>query len=75
MTALVPQFLVPGAGVLPAAAMVLTMALLAFAGMGAFAVVAGRLRAALARPLASRVVNGLVGVLLMALAAGLAVAH
>ena len=56
-------------------AMVLTMALLAFAGMGAFAVVAGRLRAALARPLASRVVNGLVGVLLMALAAGLAVAH
>ena len=60
---------------LPAAAMVLTMALLCFAGMGAFAVVAGRLRPALARPLASRVVNALVGVLLMALAAGLAVAH
>jgi threonine/homoserine/homoserine lactone efflux protein len=74
-TALVPQFLVPGAGFLPAAAMVLTMALLCFAGMGAFAVVAGRLRPALARPLASRVVNALVGVLLMALAAGLTVAH
>jgi threonine/homoserine/homoserine lactone efflux protein len=74
-TALVPQFLVPGAGAGPAAAMVLTMALLCFAGMGAFAVLAGRLRPALARPLASRVVNGLVGVLLMALAAGLAVAH
>jgi threonine/homoserine/homoserine lactone efflux protein len=74
-TALVPQFLVPGAGAGPAAAMVLTMALLCFAGMGGFAVLAGRLRPALARPLASRVVNGLVGVLLMALAAGLAVAH
>jgi threonine/homoserine/homoserine lactone efflux protein len=74
-TALVPQFLVPGAGVLPMTAMVLTMALLVFAGMGAVALVAGRLRPALGRPLASRVVNGLVGVLLLALAAGLAVAH
>jgi threonine/homoserine/homoserine lactone efflux protein len=55
--------------------MVLTMALLCFAGMGAFAVVAGRLRRALARPLASRVVNAVVGVLLMALAAGMTVAH
>jgi hypothetical protein len=36
---------------------------------------AGRLRPALARPLASRLVNGLVGVLLMALATGLAVAR
>jgi threonine/homoserine/homoserine lactone efflux protein len=74
-TALVPQFLVPGAGFLPAAAMVLTMALLCFTGMGAFAVVAGRLRPALARPLASRVVNAVVGVLLIGLAAGLTVAH
>ena len=74
-TALVPQFLVPGAGPLPAAAMVLTMALLALAGMSAFACLAGRLRPALATPLASRLVNALVGVLLMALATGLAVAH
>jgi threonine/homoserine/homoserine lactone efflux protein len=74
-TALVPQFLLPGAGVLPAAAMVLTMALLVFAGMGVFALVAGRLRPALTRPLASRLVNALVGVLLVTLAAGLAVAH
>jgi threonine/homoserine/homoserine lactone efflux protein len=74
-TALVPQFLVPGAGVGPATAMVLTMALLVFAGMSAFALVAGRLRPALARPLASRIVNVLVGTLLMALAAGLVVAH
>jgi threonine/homoserine/homoserine lactone efflux protein len=74
-TALVPQFLVPGAGPLPAAAMVLTMAFLALAGMSAFAFLAGRLRPALARPLASRVVNALVGVLLLALATGLAAAH
>jgi threonine/homoserine/homoserine lactone efflux protein len=74
-TALVPQFLLPGAGALPAAAMVLTMALLVFAGMGVFALVAGRLRPALTRPLASRLVNALVGVLLVTLAAGLAVAH
>ena len=74
-TALVPQFLVPGAGPLPAASMVLTMALLALGGMSAFAGLAGRLRPALARPLASQLVNALVGVLLLALAAGLAVAH
>jgi threonine/homoserine/homoserine lactone efflux protein len=55
--------------------MVVTMALLCFAGMAAFAVVAGRLRPALARPLASRVVNALVGLLLLVLAAGLTVAH
>ena len=55
--------------------MVLTMALLALAGMSAFAALAGRLRPALARPFASRLVNTLVGVLLLTLAAGLAVAH
>jgi threonine/homoserine/homoserine lactone efflux protein len=74
-TALVPQFLVPGAGPAPAAAMVLTMALMALAGMSAFACLAGRLRPALGRPAASRLVNALVGVLLVALATGLALAH
>ncbi len=63
-TALVPQFLVPGAGPGPAATMVLTMALMALAGMSAFACLAGRLRPALGTPAASRVVNAVVGALL-----------
>jgi threonine/homoserine/homoserine lactone efflux protein len=61
-----------GGGALLPAAMVVTMAGLAFAGLVAFALVAGRLRAALARPRVARAVNGAVGGLLVALAAKLA---
>jgi threonine/homoserine/homoserine lactone efflux protein len=71
-TALVPQFLSTGAGPALPAAMVLTMAALVFAGLAGFAALAGRLRAALARPRVSRVVNGAVGSLLVGLAAKLA---
>ena len=74
-TALVPQFLLPGAGPAPAAAMVLTMALLALAGMTGFAFLAGRLRPLLARRGVSQLVNVAVGGLLVALAAGMAFAH
>jgi threonine/homoserine/homoserine lactone efflux protein len=74
-TALVPQFLLPGAGPAPAAAMVLTMALLALAGMTGFAFLAGRLRPLLARRRVSQLVNVSVGGLLVALAAGMAFAH
>jgi threonine/homoserine/homoserine lactone efflux protein len=74
-TALVPQFLLPGAGPAPAAAMVLTMAVLAFAGMSGFAFLAGRLRPLLARRRVSQLVNVSVGGLLVALAAGMAFAH
>ena len=74
-TALVPQFLLPGAGPAPAAAMVLTMALLAVAGMTGFAFLAGRLRPLLARRGVSQLVNVAVGGLLVALAAGMAFAH
>jgi len=71
-TALVPQFLEPGAGLAPAAAMVVTMAGLALAGLAGFAVLAGRLREALARPRVSRAVNGSVGSVLVGLATKLA---
>jgi threonine/homoserine/homoserine lactone efflux protein len=70
-TALVPQFMTGAGGVL-LAAMVLTMAGLAFVALAGFALAAGRLRAALARPHVSRAVNGTVGVLLVGLAAKLA---
>jgi threonine/homoserine/homoserine lactone efflux protein len=71
-TALVPQFMPAGGGLVMPAAMVVTMAALAFAGLAGFALAAGRLRAALARPRVSRAVNGTVGALLVALAAKLA---
>jgi threonine/homoserine/homoserine lactone efflux protein len=74
-TALVPQFLLPGAGPAPAAAMVLTMAVMAFAGLSGFAFLAGRLRPLLARRRVSQLVNVAVGALLVALAAGMTVAH
>jgi threonine/homoserine/homoserine lactone efflux protein len=73
-TALVPQFMPQGGGVALPAAMVLTMAALVFVGLAGFALVAGRLRAALARPRVSRAVNGAVGGLLVGLAAKLAAA-
>ncbi len=73
-TALVPQFMPQGGGVALPAAMVVTMAALAFAGLAGFALVAGRLRAALARPRVSRALNGAVGGLLVGLAAKLATA-
>ena len=71
-TALVPQFMPEGGGVALPAAMVVTMAALAFAGLAGFALVAGRLRAALARPRLSRAVNVVVGGLMVGLAAKLA---
>ena len=71
-TALVPQFMPAGGGLVLPAAMVVTMAALVFAGLAGFALAAGRLRAALARPGMSRAVNGTVGALLVALAAKLA---
>lgn len=71
-TALVPQFMPESGGALMPAAMVVTMAGLAFAALAGFALVAGRLRAALARPRVSRAVNGAVGGVLVALAAKLA---
>jgi threonine/homoserine/homoserine lactone efflux protein len=71
-TALVPQFMPEGDGVVMPAAMVVTMAVLAFFGLAGFAFLAGRLRTALARPRVSRVVNSAVGGLLVLLAAKLA---
>jgi threonine/homoserine/homoserine lactone efflux protein len=71
-TALVPQFLPPDGGVLLPAAMVATMALLVFAGLAGYALLATRLRAALRRRRVSRAVNATIGALLVALAATLA---
>ena len=73
-TALVPQYMPEGGGVLLPASMVVTMAGLAFGCLGCFALAAGRLRSALDRPRVSRAVNGVVGGLLVALAAKLATA-
>jgi len=73
-TALVPQFMPEGAGAGVPVAMVTTMALLVFAGLAGYALLAGRLRHALARPRVSRAVNAGVGALLVALAAKLAAA-
>jgi threonine/homoserine/homoserine lactone efflux protein len=70
-TALVPQFMTSAGSVL-LGAMVVTMAGLAFVALAGFALAAGRLRVALARPHVSRAVNGTVGVLLVGLAAKLA---
>ena len=71
-TALVPQFLPPDGGALLPAAMVATMAALVFAGLAGYALLATRLRSALARRGASRAVNAAIGTLLVALAAELA---
>ncbi len=71
-TALVPQFLSTGAGPAMPVAMVTTMAALVFAGLAGYAVLAGRLRSALARPRVSRVVNALMGTMLVGLALKLA---
>jgi threonine/homoserine/homoserine lactone efflux protein len=73
-TALVPQYMPEGGGVLLPASMVVTMAGLAFVCLGCFALAAGRLRSALDRPSVSRAVNGAVGGFLVALAAKLATA-
>jgi threonine/homoserine/homoserine lactone efflux protein len=70
-TALVPQFMSDAGGLL-LAAMVVTMAGLAFVALAGFALAAGRMRAALGRPHVSRAVNGTVGLLLVGLAAKLA---
>ena len=71
-TALVPQFLPPDTGALLPAAMVVTMALLVFAGLAGYALLATRLRAALHRPRVSRAANATMGALLVGLAAKLA---
>jgi hypothetical protein len=60
------------AGVLLPASMVLPMAGLAFVCLTGFALVAGRLRTALARSRVSRTVNAAIGGLLVGLAAKLA---
>jgi threonine/homoserine/homoserine lactone efflux protein len=71
-TALVPQFLPPDSEALLPAAMVATMAVLVFAGLAGYALLATRLRGALHRPGLSRAVNTTIGALLVALAAKLA---
>jgi threonine/homoserine/homoserine lactone efflux protein len=71
-TALVPQFLPPDSEALLPAAMVATMAVLVFAGLAGYALLATRLRGALHRPGLSRAVNTTIGTLLVALAAKLA---
>jgi threonine/homoserine/homoserine lactone efflux protein len=67
-TALLPQFLQPGAGPLLPAAMVVSMAALVFGGLSAYAALGARLAGVLARPRASRAVNGVVGVALVGVA-------
>jgi threonine/homoserine/homoserine lactone efflux protein len=74
-TALVPQVAGPDAGALLAPAAVATMGALVFAWLTAYAHLAGRLRAVLARPAASRALNGSVGAVLVAVGARLALAH
>ena len=71
-TALVPQFMPEGASAAMPVAMVATMAALVFAGLAGYALLAGRLRVALARPRVARWVNAGVGTLLVGLALKLA---
>ena len=68
-TALLPQFVAPGASPLRPAAMVAAMAALVFGGLSAYAVLGARLAGVLARPRAARAVNGTVGAVLLAVAA------
>ena len=72
-TALVPQFLPTDGGALMPAVMVVTMAMLVFAGLAGYAVLASRLRVALRRRRVSRATNASIGVVLVALAAKLAI--
>ena len=67
-TALLPQFVPPGAGPLLPAAMIAAMAVLVFAWLSAYALLGARLAGALARPSTARALNGAVGAALLAVA-------
>ena len=71
-TALLPQFVAPGASPLLPAAMVAAMAVVVFGGLTAYAVLGARLAGLLARPRAARTVNATVGAMLLAVAAFMA---
>jgi len=73
-TALLPQFVPPGAGPLLPAAMVAAMAVLVFAWLTAYALVGARLAGALRRPRTARALNGTVGGLFLAFAVAMSVA-
>jgi threonine/homoserine/homoserine lactone efflux protein len=66
-TALMPQFVSPDASRLLPLAMVAAMGALAFGWLAAYAQLAGRVRDLLTRPAASRAVNGVAAVALIAL--------
>jgi threonine/homoserine/homoserine lactone efflux protein len=74
-TALVPQLAGGGAGALLVPAMVAAMGALVFAWLTAYAHLAGRMAGVLARPRASRALNGALGTVLLAVGARLALAH
>ena len=71
-TALLPQFVPPGAGPLLPAAMIAAMAALVFVWLAGYALLGARLAGALARPATARALNGTVGVALLAVAAAMA---
>ena len=73
-TALLPQFVPPGAGPLMPAAMVAAMALLVFAWLTGYAWLGARLAGTLARPRTARALNGTVGALFLAFAAAMGAA-
>jgi threonine/homoserine/homoserine lactone efflux protein len=72
-TALVPQFLAPGAGALLPVAMVTAMSALVFAWLTGYAHLAARLSRTLRRRRSARIVNGTVGAVLLALGVRLGV--
>jgi len=71
-TALLPQFVAPGASPLLPAAMVAAMAAIVFGWLSAYAVLGARVAGALARPHPARTLNAAVGVVLLAVAAFMA---
>ena len=73
--ALVPQFTTAESSALLPVAMVCAMAALAFAWLTAYAHLAARMRGVLRRPRTACTVNAAVGLVLVALGAGLACEH
>lgn len=74
-TAIVPQFLHAGANPALPAAMIVSMGLLVFGWLTAYAVLASRVRHVLARPAVSRAINATLGAIFVSLGGGLAAAR